>query len=107
MDMKGERMSKGPKHTDHVVESLRNSRQHISNKCMKGADPDKNTEAHLCSRIDGVMHCSVYAFPEAMWRNGDCLMADEQLRTDTAPRTKHGKIRVGQQKSYRRKRSRR
>lgn len=92
-------MSKGPKHTDLIIESLKKDRQILSNKCIKGGD--NNT--HLCSRVDNrdSMYCSVYAYPEAMWKNGDCLMADDQLRTTTKIETK--RIRVGQQKSHRRK----
>lgn len=61
---------------------------------------------HLCSRTDvnekGV-YCKVYAFPSAKWRNGDCPMADDELRTvvETDPQ---GKVRVGQQKQKKKSR---
>jgi acetyl-CoA carboxylase alpha subunit len=97
-------MAKNAIHTDKVVEELRAKRQPLSTKCSK-MNPE---EYHLCSRADNTVNaCSVYAYPEQMWRNGkDCLMADDVLRTDLAKRTKHGKIRVGQQKG-RKKKSRR
>jgi len=43
--------------------------------------------------------CSVYAFPKAKWRNGDCNMADH-IEIEAA---KKEKIRVGQQKQKQKK----
>jgi len=42
-------------------------------------------------------YCTAFISPAAKWRNGDCPLADEFLRTKTAAKTKE-KTRLGQQK---------
>lgn len=55
----------------------------------------------MCSRINVLKTtCSVYTNPQAKWRNGDCPMADEELRTNFTP-APIKKVRVGQQKQKR------
>ena len=75
---------------DKVIKELIADRQPLVEKC-------RNDEG-CCSRADVDQQlCKVYAYPTAMWKNGDCLMADNNLRTETAPKATT-KVRVGQQK---------
>lgn len=76
-----------------TIEQLRKKRQMITSNCVR--------DGHTCSRVDEAF-CSVYAFPKAKWRLGDCPMADRELRTDQ-PKADKGKVRVGQQKQRRRR----
>lgn len=95
-------MSRGPKHTDKVVAELRTMKQHVVAQCL--ANDDKS-----CSRVDIVESpsimacCSTYYSPKAAWRNGDCPMADEHLKTKIDTKTGE-KVRVGQQKQKKKSR---
>lgn len=83
---------------DKRTKELMADRQGLVPQCFA----DTATLAGICSRADAEQElCNVYAYPAAKWRNGDCPMADNSLRTDTAPKTKT-KIRVGQQKQRKR-----
>ena len=94
-------MAKSSIRTDKVVEELKVIRQMLSTKCAKKEGEGDEEQVITCSRADGV-YCSVYAFPEAKWRSGDCPMADSELKTVVEVETK-GKVRVGQQKQKKRR----
>lgn len=78
-----------------TISELRMIRQPLARKCMK--------DGHICSRHDEA-YCGTYAFPAAMWRLGDCLMADTKLRT-AVQKADVSKVRVGQQKQKKSRRS--
>lgn len=73
-----------------------------TSEIREGLDPKCSRDGAVCSRADGTV-CNVYAFPAAKWRNGDCPMADNDLRETTAIRPPKGKVRVGQQKQQKRR----
>lgn len=80
-------MSRG---MDKVIEDLRVNAQPIVEQCTK----DEKT----CSRANKETNCcTAYFSPKACWRIGNCLMADEFLKTITETK-ETGKVRVGQQK---------
>lgn len=85
-------------------------RTHINAKCIKPADHEKNEESKLCSRVimtdDPECYCEAYIHPEAQWRRGVCFLADSFLKTDFIEAEKI-KLRVGQQKQSKKKKSRR
>jgi len=92
-------MSKGPKHTNKIVEEMKaNLKPILDGKCSKMITVPKEGELlYKCSRATEGNTCKVYQMPELQWRRGDCPMADNPLRTvieveDTS------KVRVGQQK---------
>ena len=93
-------MGKNRVHSNKVIENLREERQLLDANCSK--QDMENDMITVCSRADG-SYCGVYAFPSAKWRNGDCPMADEFLRTKVEVEEPKGKVRVGQQKQKKRK----
>jgi hypothetical protein len=52
-----------------------------------------------CNRVTENFRCSVYLDPEVKWAHGGCALASHVFRAET---TKHGKVRVGQQKQRKR-----
>ena len=81
-----------------IIDELMKLRQPLNTKCKKDV---KDGVPIVCSRADEE-YCSIYAFPTKKWKNGDCPMADETLRTviEEEPTTK---VRVGQQKGRKKK----
>ena len=79
------------------IEKLKLIKEKLVEKCSAVID-DKPFK---CSKADGE-HCSVYAFPAAKWRIGDCPMASLELRTTFEEKPKD-KVRVGQQKQKKKK----
>jgi len=73
-----------------------NQRKEIIPQCKKFKDKEGS-----CSRIDeDGIHCSVYIKPKIMWKLGPCPLATHVVIRET----KNDKIRVGQQKSRRKRR---
>ena len=92
---------KGKKHMNEI-EYLRSIKQEISPKCKQVIEG----EEIACSRIDETgKYCRSFAFPAAKWRNGDCPMANDDLRSHEE--YAKGKTRVGQQQKQRRKKKNR
>jgi hypothetical protein len=77
-----------------IIKELKAQREDLHVKCKKAIEEEDRI--HTCSRAEGLC-CSVYAFPKAKWRNGDCPMADTELR-EIVEQVQEQKIRVGQQK---------
>jgi hypothetical protein len=92
-------LSRNSIQTDKVIESLKQNRMIISEKCSKQLEGEEGV--HVCSQVDGEF-CNVYAYPDVAWRRDDCPMADEKLKENYVEPTKQ-KIRVGQQKQKKRK----
>ena len=85
---------------DKVIAELKSQRtpiDHVHCQKYEKYEEGKTNELQVCSRADGE-YCSVYAFPSTKWRLGDCPMADEFLREQTAEEVTQQKVRVGQQK---------
>jgi len=77
---------------------MMNQREKIVDQCKKYKDSDKS-----CSRIDkDGIHCSAYIKPEIMWKLGPCALATHVIEMETKAQEK---IRVGQQKSRRKKKN--
>ena len=91
------KLAKSSVRTSKVIELLKEKRTILAAQCAKKTMEDDKEVVTTCSRADGV-HCGVYAYPEAKWRNGDCPMADGFLRSEIVEETQKGKVRVGQQK---------
>lgn len=72
---------------DNVVAYLIANKQPVVDQCRTG-----NTN-RPCSKITEENVCSVYAFPSAKWRVGNCPMATNVVHTN-----KKKKERIGQQK---------
>lgn len=84
------------------------NRSPVNAKCILPAtEPDK--EIIFCSRLiitnEPECYCVACINPDAKWRNGDCNLADTALRT--VETFAEQKVRVGQQKHSRKKKSRR
>jgi len=78
---------------------MMNKREEIVPQCKKYKDKEGS-----CSRIDGDgIYCSVYIKPEVMWKLGPCALATHVIAKETKAQEK---VRVGQQKSRRKKKNR-
>ena len=74
-------------------------REEIIPQCKKYGDKEES-----CKRIDpDGIHCSVYIKPAVMWKLGPCALATHVIEMETKAQEK---IRVGQQKSRRKKKNR-
>lgn len=100
-------MGKGAIQTDRVIEQLRINRQKLNEKCIQmvtvktkiRGKEETNTYEHRCSNATDTGVCQSYAYPDKMWRIGNCLRADEPLRTPVVKQSTE-KVRVGQQKQH-------
>lgn len=79
-----------------IIEELKRNLQSLHQKCKKEIDG----EIYMCSRSSIEDYCHVYAFPKEKWRNGNCPMADVELKENMI-QDKKQKVRVGQQKQKR------
>lgn len=77
---------------------MMNQREKIMPQCRKFGDKEES-----CSRIDNDgIHCDSYIKPEIMWKLGSCALATHVFEKETKAQEK---IRVGQQKSSRKKKN--
>jgi hypothetical protein len=80
--------------TNKLIEELKANKKPLHPKCTD--HPTKPcSKTHASNGLEGDF-CIVYFDPSAMWRLGDCPMADEHLRTKSE--SKKEKVRMGQQK---------
>ena len=91
-----------------AVDYYLKNRTPVNAKCMKPVtEPVDSIE--FCSRLimtdEPECYCKSYINPDAKWRNGNCNLADQFLKTvETKDEIKK---RVGQQKQSKKKKSRR
>ena len=89
-------MSKTSRVTSRMIEDLRAKRQPLSDKCnVEIVEDEKVVHHNTCAWVNGKT-CKVYAFPEAKWRLGNCVMATHVI--PEAEQKQAAKKRVGQQK---------
>ena len=82
--------------TSKIIEDLRANTQPLSDKCHRDIiENEKVVETKICAYADG-KKCKVYAFPNAKWRLGNCVMATHVITE--AEKKQTAKKRVGQQK---------
>ena len=83
------------------------NRTPVDGKCMKPV-PDQQ-EIFFCSKLvmtdEPECYCEAYIDPKAKWRNGDCPLANQFLRIVETVEQK--KVRVGQQKHSKKRKTRR
>lgn len=95
-------MSKHSTPSSRIIEDLRNNMQPLSDKCHRDIiEDEKVADTKVCALVNGET-CKVYAYPEAKWRLGDCVMATH-IETE-AEKIQSAKKRVGQQKQKKKSR---
>ena len=95
-------MAKSSTQSNKMIEELRKNMQPLSEKCSRDIiEDEKVVDQRTCAWANGET-CKVYAFPDAKWRNGNCVMATH-VETE-AEKRQQAKVRVGQQKQKKRPR---
>lgn len=90
-------MTRVLKQSSRIIDELRAGRQEVVEQCLEGEGCNR-----VYSENGGRKKCIAYAFPQAKWRNGRCVMASNFV--DETQNQKDGKIRVGQQKQKKKSR---
>ena len=94
-------MSKWSQRTNRVTQEMRDNKMPLVQQCVN--DPEKPcSRTHIQCGMEGDF-CTVYQNPAAMWRRGDCPMADNHLRKNIEEPSTKNKVRVGQQKQKKRR----
>jgi len=82
-------------------EELMLIRTKTTDQCFKEVEDGSRQS---CSRVTKDLYCDTYVQPDKKWRLGDCNMADPFLKKEFSEEKK--KIRIGQQKQSKKKKSR-
>jgi len=95
-------MSKTSTPSSRIIEDLRDNMQPLSDKCHRDIIEDEKVVGQkICAWAVGAS-CKVYAYPEAKWRLGNCVMATH-VETEHE-KAQSAKKRVGQQKQKKKSR---